>query len=490
MLMAAVALLLNACATAQSDGKLGGQSWPVTEFGATGSDETNDTAAFQKAIDICHQSGGGVVEVPKGAYYGGTIELKSNVTLSFDDGASYLGTRNIDDYKMDCEMAVEIPSSSTAQIYACDASNIAITGKGVISVRGQLEYFSKETKTGKNRGLRPMNIRFIRCAGIQLTGITLKDSAAWNTHLVDCEDVAIQGVTIASRCNGNNDGIDMDSCRRVLIENCDINVGDDAICPKGTLEHPVEDLMIRNCRVSSHWGCFKTGTSSFGGFRNITITDCYFYDCPGVPIKLLCVDGGIMENVTISNIKMERVSGPIFIRLGARNRSYKSAREMSHRKDDQSESDAANIIRNITLKNIVADLTTEKLESNTIFITGIPNQKVENVTLENITVTYPGGGKAAHCNRVVPEDEARYPEKRNFGVPPSWGLYARHVDGLTVKNLKMALKKDDLRHAVYTDDVTNLQIDGLALSPQKGSAERLKLVDTPNLVIRNIKDLD
>ena len=190
-----------------------------------------------------------------------------------------------------------------------------------------------------------------------------------------------------------------------------------------------------------------------------------------------------------SYYEMERVSGPIFIRLGARNRDYKTTMEQVHSEDAKSEGEAVNIIKNITIKNIQADLTTTELESNTIFLTGIPNQDIENVVLENIQVSYPGGGKEEHCDIQIPEDIARYPEKRYFGIPPSWALYARHVSGLSITNLKCTLKGQDFRHAVFTEDVKKLHIDGLELSSQSGNADRLKLIDTPEPIINNIKEV-
>jgi polygalacturonase len=290
--------------------------YDVMDYGAKGDGETLDTVAVQSAIDACKP--GGVVQVGKGRYVVGTLKLKSDMELHVAEEAELLGSISLSDYATDNQGAIEAPAFNKCLLYAENARNIRITGAGVIDGRGTREHFPVKLKDG-TLGKRPMLIRFVDCQDITFSGITLKNAASWCTHLVSCDDIVVQNVTIDSHVNTNNDGFDMDGCANVLIENCNILTGDDAICPKSTTEKLCEKMVVKNCRVKSHTAAFKCGTSSHGGFRNITISDCDFSGCRMGVIKLLSVDGGLLENITISNIVMDDVEGPIFIRLGNRN---------------------------------------------------------------------------------------------------------------------------------------------------------------------------
>ncbi len=205
-----------------------------------------------------------------------------------------------------------------------------------------------------------------------------------------------------------------------------------------------------------------------------------------MPIKLLCVDGGILENITISDIKMDNVSGPVFIRLGSRNRPYDKPIEQVYTKSAQSEGSASGVLRNVTIKNISAVLSTTDQKRNTIFITGVPGNCVENVVLENLNVEFPGGS-SQKSTVTVPEDEARYPERHFFGVAPAYGVYARHVKGLNIKNCHFKLTKADYRHALVLDDVTNLIVNKLEIPGCSKAAEAISLKSTPKAILKDIK---
>jgi len=443
----------------------------INSYGAIGDGVAMETRAVQKTIDACHAAGGGVVWVPAGDFQTGTIILKSNVTLSLDYGATLLGSQNLTDYPTD---GLDDPREGGPRclIYAKDASNITIEGLGVIDGRGTPEAFPRHSSgSGRSRrGLpRPRLLRMDNCENLTFSGVTYKRPAFWGLHLIDCKKIHFKAVTIRMRNNNfNNDGIDLDGCENVLIENCDINSGDDAICLKSS-QHPCHNIVVRGCRIASNTAPLKFGTSSHGGFIDVSVTNCYFYDSPMGAIKLQLVDGGRLENVDISRIVMENVGNPIFIRLGNRGKTYARGRVSRP---------PVGTLKNVHISDVVAEVTVEdrvkaaeaayknlkvdtnpdvtdreKSKAGPIMITGIPGHYVENVILENIKISYPGHGSEEDARRVVPEDEARYPEQFFFGVLPAWGAYIRHAKNIELKNVEMTLRGEDARQKIVLDDV-------------------------------------
>jgi hypothetical protein len=281
--------------------------------------------------------------------------------------------------------------------------------------------------------------------------------------------VHFDAVTIRFRNNNfNNDGLDLDGCEDVLIENCDIDSGDDAICLKSS-KNPCRSIVVRGCKVSSNTAALKFGTSSRGGFIHVKVTNCYFYDSPMGAIKLQLVDGGRLEDVDISRITMKEVGCPIFIRLGDRGKTYSR---------DAKEKPPVGTLKNIRISDVVAGVTIEDREKATraaynnikvedargitdrekskagpIMISGIPGHYVENVTLHNVKISFPGHGTTDDANRTVPEDAERYPEQFFFGVLPSWGAYIRHAKNIEFVNVELETRTPDERKRIHLEDV-------------------------------------
>ena len=440
----------------------------IKSYGAVGDAVAMNTDAVQKTIDACHAAGGGIVRVPAGDFQIGTIRLKSRVTLSLDHGASLLGSTNLADYPTE---GLDDPREGGPHclIYAKDATSITIEGLGVIDGRGTHVNFPRNRSGGRNRGIRPRLIRMDNCENLTFFGITYKRPAFWGLHLVDCKNIHFNAITVRFRdSNYNNDGLDLDGCENVLIENCDIVSGDDAICLKSS-KNPCRNIVVRSCRVASNTSPLKFGTSSRGGFIDVSVTNCYFYDSPMGAIKLELVDGGRLENVEISRIAMENVGNPIFIRLGDRGNTY--SRERGSKAP-------IGIVKNIRISDVVANVTVEdrvkaaqavyknlkvdgspgvtdreKSKAGPIMITGIPGHCIEDVVLENIKISYPGHGNKEDAKRVVPEDVARYPEQFFFGVLPAWGAYIRHARHVEFKNVALTLRGSDARQKIVLDDV-------------------------------------
>jgi polygalacturonase len=454
------------------------KTFDLRDFGGLGDGEALNTTALQKAIDTCTDAGGGVVRVPAGRYVIGTVEMKSNVTLSLDHGAELLGSQKIEDYPID-KIQPAREGQSECLFYAKDAINIRLEGLGVIDGRGTPDHFPKRSRGG-GRDNRPRLFRFENCEDLTFSGLTYKNPAFWGIHLVDCRKVHFTGVTVRMRNNNyNNDGLDIDGCEDVLIENCDIAAGDDGICLKSS-KNPCRRIVVRDCVVTSNTAALKFGSSSHGGFIDIDVSNCYFYDCPMGAIKLQLVDGGQMENVTISRIVMEEVGNPIFIRLGNRGSKFtKNTKTGSDQGSDVPPEDVGvGSIKNIRISDVVAKVTIEdrekaanapykklkvdqtpgvtdkeKSKAGPIMITGIPGHMVEDVVLENIEISYPGHGTEADAKREVPEDIAKYPEQFFFGVLPSWGAYIRHARNIQFKNVTMTTRADDQREKVKLVDV-------------------------------------
>ncbi|MGI9243411.1 MAG: glycoside hydrolase family 28 protein [Verrucomicrobiales bacterium] len=451
------------------------QVFNIKSFGAIGDGIAMETGAVQEAIDACHGAGGGTVRVPSGDFQIGTIQLKSNVTLSLDHGASLLGSQSLADYPTE---GLDDPREGGPRclIYAKDARNITIEGLGVIDGRGTHEAFPRQTSSGRSdrRLPRPRLLRMDKCDNLIFSGVTYKRPAFWGLHLIDCKDIHFNGITVRMRNNNfNNDGLDLDGCEDVLIENCDIQSGDDAICLKSS-KNPCRNIVVRNCRVASNTAPLKFGTSSHGGFINVRVTNCYFYDSPMGAIKLQLVDGGRLENIEISRIVMENVGNPIFIRLGDRGKTY----------GERSGKAPVGTLKNIRIRDVVAEVTLEdraraaeavyknlkvdpspdptdkeKAKAGPIMITGIPGHNVEDIVLENVSISYPGHGTEEDAKRAVPEDEDRYPEQFFFGVLPAWGAYIRHAKNVEFKNVELTLRGSDARQKIVLDEVEGFVSD-------------------------------
>lgn len=423
----------------------------ISEHGARPGVETIQTAPIQAALDACGEAGGGTVVVPAGTYHTGTLHLRSHVTLHLENGARLIGGRSIEHYP---EVAGGFTDAvgqkrNRCLIHANGTTGSAISGQGTIDGNGPA--------FGHDEDGRPFMVRFINCKDIQVTGVTLKDSPGWVSHYLGCENVLIHGVTIHSHTNGNNDGIDIDSCRRVRISACDLDTGDDAICIKATRATPCENIVVTGCVIRSIWGALKLGTESAGDFRNIIFSDIVIRDTHGGGLKILSMDGCRLENVQVNNILMDQVSGPIFIRLGSRLRKYFA---------DQPDREAG-IIRNVSIRNVTMRVWEEgyllfgKLPRKAgIIVSGIPGHDIEDLSFENIDVTFPGGGAAEEAARQdVPEQEKEYPEFPMFHPLPAWGFYLRHVRNARFRDVRLRTEKPDARPAFFTDDVKQLRLN-------------------------------
>ena len=416
----------------------------VYDYAAVGDGNKLDTKAIQAAIDDCTKKGGGKVYLHNGTFLSGTIYLKNNVTLYIEAGATLLGSKNLEDYPVTIPEYRSYTDNYTIRslIYAEKKENITIAGRGTIN--GQGESFKKPNSDRLPYKKRPYLMRIIQCSNVMVKNITIRNSPMWVQHYLACDNVVIDGVTVNSVVNNNNDGINIDSCQKMRISNCNIRSGDDAIVFKSTSDRPCKDVTVTNCVISTNCNAFKTGTESNGGFENITISNCTVYDTRLSGIALELVDGGKLDKVTLSNINMNNVGSAIFVRLGNRARPFKK---------DQPKP-AMGSMQNIIISNIHATCVDNIGGS----ITGLPGHLVQNITLQNILIKYKGGGTAEQALADIPEKPESYPEYGMFGTLPAYGLFCRHVKNLKMHNIQLEFENDDLRPALIFDDVNDLDL--------------------------------
>ena len=455
----------------------------IIDFGAISDGKTKNTVAIQNAIDTANQMGGAVVLIPSGNFLTGVLHLKSNVELHLSENATLLASTSRTDYGPSKEVS--------ALITAKNQHNIAITGKGVIT--GQSAELLKDIYIMLNAGTleddtwetvnpwhqrrttesnRPKLIEFTNCEGIQIKSISLKDGLCWIQDYRNCSNILIDSIKVESNSYWNNDGLDMTDSENVKITNCFVNAADDGICLKSEdRTRGCKNILVAGCKVRSSASAIKLGTASRGGFKKITIRDITVYDTFRSAIALEAVDGGILEDVDVRNIIATNTGNAIFIRLGHRNKDS-----------------VVSSLRNVYIGNLMVGVPLGKPDKGYTMegpeltyphnvipssITGLPGHPVENVVLENIKITYEGGGnkKTAYFPldslSSITENEVGYPEFSMFGELPVWGLYVRHAQGLTMKNIQLSYQKEDFRSACAFNDVDKLNITKMEIPSAK-----------------------
>lgn len=446
------------------------RSWPVPnhtfrveEYGAIGNGVVVNTPALQRAIDACSAAGGGVVLFSRGDYVTGTIELKSGVMLEVDRGARILGSTHLSDYPertplhqtaMDTLMHVTL-----SLIYAENCDRVGIRGEGIIDGRGEKKNFPRKSSV-PHAGVsdRPFLIRILGCRQVVVDGIHLRDSASWMEDYVNCDDLIIQEINVENQGNYNNDGFDIDGCRNVIVRNCFINSWDDGMCFKGAGLRTMENVLVENCTAYSECNALKFGTDSQGSFRNVVFRNITLGGTPKeLPafkrrfamsgISWESVDGGTLEDILVSNARIERADSPIFLRLGDRGRITPGTPKPANGK-----------LRHLIFDHIAGD-------DNGIhgsIITGIPGARVQDVVIRDMKLTMTGGEKSMPVAVMIPEKISDYPDSNMFGSDaPAYGFWMRHAEGIWLEDVKITPLKPDARPQFYVDDDTEgILLDG------------------------------
>ncbi len=314
----------------------------VSTYGAVGDGVTLDTKAVQGAVDRAYADGGGTVVVPAGGtYLIGSIELRSQVELHIERGAVLQGSPDWSHYTARFKVGAlsdgvvqDGTETSAALVTARDASNIAITGGGVIDGAGAAFAARGEVLTDiivlLNK--RPFLVFLLGCDNVTIRDVTLRDSALWTLRLTGCEDVEIHALRIRADVRmPNSDGIDIDRCRRVRISDCDIDCGDDAISLKTCDEWPqygsCEDITVTGCTLASRSSALVVGVDVSAPIRNVVFSTCVIrHSHRGLSVTAGTGRDGVIENVLFSDIIVQTQlysdrwwggGEPIFVRAAA-----------------------------------------------------------------------------------------------------------------------------------------------------------------------------
>ncbi len=418
----------------------------ILKFGAVPDGHFLNTKAINKAIDACNKKGGGVVMVPSGLWLTGPVVLKSNVNLHLAAGATLLFTDDKSQYPLIKANFEGLPQMrNQSPISATGASNIAITGKGIIDGNGDVwravkndkltanqwkkkvesggvlsddkktwypsEAFMKASKGPSNPGeitpqrdaayyesikdfLRPNMVLITNCKYILLEGVTFQNSAAWCLHPLMSEHLTVRNVFVKNPWYAQNgDGIDVESCKNVLIENSVFDVGDDALCMKSGRDAegrkramPIENVIIRGCTVYASHGGFVIGSEMSGGARNIYVSNCTFIGTDiGLRFKTTRGRGGVVENIFIKDIYMKDIPGEAILFD-----MYYMAKDPVPMAGEKRElpvvevkpvDETTPVFKNFHISNVYCNGAAKG-----IFIRGLPEMHVRNVVLENMVL--------------------------------------------------------------------------------------------------------
>lgn len=492
-LLARVTAMADALTKELQPWQVSDRVFPVEEHGAVGDGTTLNTAAIQRAIDSCAAAGGGVVLFSKGRYLTGTLYLRSNVMLQVDEDAVVLGSRDhkrdypatpVDQPYTNPETGFEYRSipdprkpnrqinnanpRQQALIIAIRQENIGIRGDGMIDFQGYK--WNPTYALGRHTtGRHPFGLRFMECRNIHLKDIRLKNSNKWMQLYVHCENVLIEGLRVLNQVSFENDGLDLDGCRNVIVRNCVFSTEDDALCLKGMSGLVTENILIENCAIYSQCNAFKIGTDTEGDFRNILLRNCTL---GGIPpdsntyfrfrrmrkhyvdsgLALEAVDGGTTEDIVVQDCTILRSNTPVFLRSGRRNRTCKQRPDPVH-----------GTLRNILLTGITA----RDCEKDGSFISGIESSWIHDVTIRN----YDLEAKAIRrdVKRRIKKLEDGYPDANQFnwlgrGFPAS-GFWIRNARDIRFEQVRIApigkrSKRPCIRLAENTERIT---VDGHAV---------------------------
>jgi polygalacturonase len=436
----------------------------VKDYGAKADGKTNDAAAINKAIETAAKAGGGTVFFPAGTYLSGSIRLQSNITLYLSSGTILQAIYDTTAYdkpelnEWDQYQDYGHSHWHNGFIWGEQLENIGIIGSGLIYGKGLTRNIPRDHLP---KGLGDKSIALKNCHNVLLRDFSIWHGGHFGILVTGVDNLTIDNLTIDT----NRDGMDIDCCHNVRITNCNVNSPwDDGICLKSSFalgyKRSTKDVVISNCIVSGdyqegtvidgtyklfdstfrvgHTGRIKFGTESNGGFKNVTITNCVFDRCQGLALET--VDGGDLEDVTISNITMRDIYNmPIFLRIGSRLRGPKGIKPGA--------------LHRVNISNIVVYNSASRAAST---ISGIPGSDIEDVNISNLQFFVEGGGTKEQSDIEPAEKENAYPEPTMFGTLPSYGFYIRHAKGIMFSDIKIRTTQKDYRPAFALNDVNDV----------------------------------
>ncbi|MFP4157848.1 MAG: glycoside hydrolase family 28 protein [Opitutales bacterium] len=363
----------------------------ITDFGATGDGTTLNTEAFAAAVRAAAESGG-TVYVPPGTFLTGTIRLESYVTLELAAGAVILGSPDLKDYP-EYEWGHHDDRLPYHLIYACGAQQVRITGDGEINGNGG--HFHEPERPHawafyREIPMRPSPmVEIARCCDVKVEKVRLRNPGGWTLHLHDCDRAMVHAVTI-DNCmfQPNSDGIDLTGCHDVMISDCFIRTGDDAVALKTTIDsRSCEHITVTNCVLETNCAAIRLGYESDQDFLNCCFSNITIKNCSRA-IDLLTFAGGSIENCSFTNIVGRCMSGwlfdrPIEINSDFTTTPYKCEMPEHPNCGKVYPERPAGKIRGITITNF--DVET----CGRILIGAAPDARVEDISLAHVRLRYP-----------------------------------------------------------------------------------------------------
>ena len=396
LLLALPLATLPAAITPPAQPVIPAAKFSLADFGAVGDGKADNTAAFKRALAAVAKAGGGTLTVPAGNYFTGPLDLGSALDLHLDAGATILFSPEFAAYRTG-------PDRYRPLLLTSGAHDVVISGAGTINGSGdawwaEARRFKAEARAKGARNdtsPRPNLVGFEKCQRVRVAGVTLTNSPKFNLVPSRCTDVTVDGIKILNPADSpNTDGIDPSVCQRVFITRCHIDTGDDNIAVKAGAKNGdgVRDLLVEHCTFLHGHGC-SIGSETGAGVTNMLVRDCTFDGTDiGVRFKSDRLRGGLVENVTYENLTMKNVGQAIVITSYYVGLPKPGARDMAKpiTKDTP-------IWRNLTIRNVTATAGTK----NAGLIIGLPEQPVEGIVLENVTIEAPIGLRVAYANGVT-----------------------------------------------------------------------------------------
>ncbi len=414
----------------------------ILDFGAIGDGKTLNTAAIQMTIHKAIATEGTVI-IPKGDFYTGSLILGSNMTLQLEEGATLIASSSMNDYKQ------------ANFIFAPEAHNLLIKGKGTINGNGE-SFFDEHWDYDQ----RPRPWIVIQDAkNISVSGITLTNSPAHCLVFNFCENVKVNSLTIKNHPRSpNTDGIDINNSKDVLITNCNIATGDDAICIKNKNSQKyfigdkaskrsryTENITVKNCRLESDDAALKLGTGSAYHTRNCSFQDITIKNSR-YGIALFMMDGGIYSDINFQNINIE---------TGGRQKDEYGIFLDTHRRDSTS---TIGTIENINFKDI--NITTNGL----LYFSGYPGKEISEITLENVKITIPNAENTVLENWKKPmgNKKIQYWNNTLSYLQSPGSMIVAHAKNVTIKNTSIVHQQGKMhRHGLYLINVEKLDTTSL-----------------------------
>jgi hypothetical protein len=480
-LFAAAAPNASAAAVTAPENSLGARVYNIRDFGAKGDGTTLDTAAVQAAIDACTKEHGGTVLVPAGNFLIGPIELKSNVTLHIVASGKLLGTTDPKQYQPANGIPLQgdhtMGDGNVGLVYAANAENVTLEGMGTIDGQGPAV-----RAAGVGGRSRPYAALFYRCTNLVIRDLYFFHSAYHTVRVCNSSQVRIDGIRIFSRTVGNNDGLHFISAEHVTVSNCTIHCQDDACALFGSCKF----ITITNTLFSTRWSCFRFG----GGIaENIAVSNCILYQVFGCPIKLRCEPGSRYENMSFSNLIFKDVTGPISLGAGTQ-------RPVTNPPEGDAATRPGGIIRNISFNNISGNVISKPAKLDDSDVTGgtnpgeqhsciilncVKGNVIENISFNDIRLTFGGGGTAEDAaRRELPLIANEY---FSLGPMPAYALYARNVRGLTINDARFETAEPDLRPAMVLDHVADISITAMSAQGNKDAESLLRFTSTKDVLM-------